>query len=431
MKIITLASTAVKNTLHSKMRTILTVVSIVIGSFTLSITTAMGTGINSYIDDQVNSAGTPNVITVAGEQGETVDTTEPQKYDPDATASSTSTSGVESQLTVLTDDDVKKVSALDEVISVDKISTLSATYVFSDDVNNKYTVIFNSVSLMVTPQLVAGEGLNNDSSNTENQILLPKNYLEPLGFDTAEDAVGKLVTFGVSDLLGNVTEITATINGVQEDSLLSSGITVNSVLQNSIADITYAGVEGGAPTVLLAVQIAEDSTADEAANVAAEISAMGYQAQSMDEALGIVKSLINGIVTVLNLFALIALIAAGFGVVNTLFMSVQERTREIGLMKAMGMSSGKVFSLFSFEAIFIGLLGSATGITVAAIIGNILNIVLRDGILKDLDGLNLFLFDGSGVLLVTGVVVTMTFLAGTLPAYKAATKNPIDALRYE
>lgn len=53
MKIITLASTAVKNTLHSKMRTILTVVSIVIGSFTLSITTAMGTGINSYIDDQV------------------------------------------------------------------------------------------------------------------------------------------------------------------------------------------------------------------------------------------------------------------------------------------------------------------------------------------------------------------------------------------
>ena len=63
----------------------------------------------------------------------------------------------------------------------------------------------------------------------------------------------------------------------------------------------------------------------------------------------------------LDAFAVIALIAAGFGIINTLLMSVQERTREIGLMKAMGLGGGRIFAMFSIEAIFIGFLGSAIG----------------------------------------------------------------------
>ena len=81
------------------------------------------------------------------------------------------------------------------------------------------------------------------------------------------------------------------------------------------------------------------------------------------------KTVIDGIVLVLNAFAIIALLAASFGIVNTLFMSVQERTREIGLMKAMGMGNGRVFSLFSIEAAFIGFLGSAIGVVIAMLAG--------------------------------------------------------------
>ena len=78
---------------------------------------------------------------------------------------------------------------------------------------------------------------------------------------------------------------------------------------------------------------------------------------------------------VLNGFAVIALIAAGIGIVNTLFMAVQERTREVGLMKAMGMSSGRVFSLFSLEAVVIGLIGSAIGRAGAIGVGQVVNSV--------------------------------------------------------
>jgi len=73
-------------------------------------------------------------------------------------------------------------------------------------------------------------------------------------------------------------------------------------------------------------------------------------------------------------------LSGGFGIVNTLFMSVQERTREIGLMKAMGMGSRKVFGLFSLEAVFIGFLGSAIGVGIGVIVGTAISSLLAGAI---------------------------------------------------
>ena len=140
---------------------------------------------------------------------------------------------------------------------------------------------------------------------------------------------------------------------------------------------------------------------------------------------------INGIIGVLNAFAVIALIAAGFGIVNTLLMSVQERTREIGLMKAMGMGGGKIFALFSVEAIFIGFLGSALGAGIAVGLGSVISSVLSNTVLSALPGLHIMLFTPASVATIIGVVMLIAFLAGTLPARRAAKQNPIDALRYE
>src|SRR5690606_24514932 len=92
--------------------------------------------------------------------------------------------------------------------------------------------------------------------------------------------------------------------------------------------------------------------------VKAALSEEGFMAMTVEDQLGVVTGIIDTVTWVLNGFALIALLAASFGIVNTLLMSVQERTREIGLMKALGMSGGKVFGLFSMEAVMLGIMGS-------------------------------------------------------------------------
>ena len=74
-----------------------------------------------------------------------------------------------------------------------------------------------------------------------------------------------------------------------------------------------------------------------------------------------------------TIFGGIALLAAAIGIVNTLFMSVEERTREIGLDKALGMSSGRVYAEFATEAILLGFWGSVFGVVVAMIIGTVAN----------------------------------------------------------
>jgi putative ABC transport system permease protein len=165
--------------------------------------------------------------------------------------------------------------------------------------------------------------------------------------------------------------------------------------------------------------------------VKSRLSDKGYSAMTTKDRLGTIQSVISGITGVLGAFAGIALLAASFGIVNTLLMSVQERTKEIGLMKAMGMRSSRIFLLFSTEAVLIGFWGSAIGVAVAVVVGNVGNHIVANGILKDLPGLNLLLFSPLSIIQVMLLIMAIAFLAGTLPARRAAKQNPIDALRYE
>ena len=133
----------------------------------------------------------------------------------------------------------------------------------------------------------------------------------------------------------------------------------------------------------------------------------------------------------MSLVALIALLAASFGIINTLVIAVLERTREIGLQKALGMSRGRVFLIFSFESILIGFWGALLGILGGMLVGTIASQYLMRAYAASFEGYTLFVFTLPSIAIVMTLVCLIAFFAGVLPAFRASRLNPIEALRYE
>ncbi|HEV7957442.1 MAG: hypothetical protein JWL94_1627 [Microbacteriaceae bacterium] len=435
MKFLDVIRTAVHNSFRSKMRTALTVVAIFIGAFTLTITTAIGTGISSYIDNQLASVGSADVISIgkATEGDSTVDDG-PARYDPDkATAASGFPGGATPPglpVGALSDDDIASIRGTDGILDANPVVMVAPSYIEFDG-NGKYELTVNPSAAVTKADLAAGSQLG--GLDDTNELLLPASYLENLGFTNAESAEGRTVTIGSSTYQGEMKEVTATVVGIQNESLFGSGVGLGQQLTDALVDVQNTGKPRGAPVGYFAAvaHIGSDATQPEIDAIKADLEDQGFVGRTVADQIGTIQTVVNGIVGVLNAFAVIALIAAGFGIVNTLLMSVQERTREIGLMKAMGMSGGKIYALFSTEAVFIGFLGSAMGALVAIGVGSAISNVLSETLLSDLQGLDVLKFAPASVAGIVLVVMLIAFLAGTLPARRASKQNPIDALRYE
>ena len=432
MKTVDLIGTAIGNTFRSKLRTTLTVIAIFIGAFTLTLTSAVGTGVSSYITAQVNSIGLTNTMivtktaTASGSTG-----SGPKKWSAESgtTASGGGTAAQGRSTEVLSAANIRTIGAIDGVESVTKNEAINTSWIRYED-HGKWVLSMGSLR-GITADLAAGAQLNNSSS--ESQILLPTTYLHNVGLGSAKQAVGKTVSIGIQDYAGVMHTVNATVAGVQNATLFTSGASANTALRTKLLDLQRTGTPSTITTTYGSVTItyAKHSTAHDVNQLKKRLTDAGFTGETIDDQLGTILTVINGIVGVLDAFAVIALIAAGFGIVNTLLMSVQERTREIGLMKAMGMSGGRVFALFSFEAVFIGFLGSAIGAGVAIGIGSLLSRALSRTLLSSLPGLQILEFSASSVVTIVLVVMAISFLAGTLPARRAARQNPIDALRYE
>jgi putative ABC transport system permease protein len=136
--------------------------------------------------------------------------------------------------------------------------------------------------------------------------------------------------------------------------------------------------------------------------------------------------------SLLSVIGMIALVVAGLGIINTMVMSILERQREIGIMKAIGGSENEIRMIFFVEVSLIGIAGAILGLALGWVVTRIANVVVNTQILpQDLEPVNLFYFP---VWLIAGAMafsVIISLAAGLYPAARAARIDPVRALRHD
>jgi len=139
----------------------------------------------------------------------------------------------------------------------------------------------------------------------------------------------------------------------------------------------------------------------------------------------------SSMTTFLTAIAAVALLVGSVGVANTMFTSVLEKTKEIGIMKAIGARNSDILRIFLVHAALIGLIGGVLGIALGYVLSGFLPSLMGDSagpLSRMAQG---GVISMKSVILAIGISVIIGILAGTIPAIQASKLKPVDALRYE
>ncbi len=429
MKLGDIIRTANQNLLRNKLRTFLTILAIFVGSFTIILNAAINTGVNSFIDEQTASLGGEDYIMIMSEgsasaMSSMMQSNEPLEYNPDQT------------ITAMDSEQLEKLKEIDGIDAENLYIArqIPVEYITKDKNSKKYNV---TVGAMPPGdfQIATTVGRLPNRETEKYEITLQAGYPQVLGFSSDEEAVGETVTLVVLDpITKKPAEYKAKVVGVQSQGVVAVN---GAVVSPALEDAMYADLTANYPPeqkeMVYSVQTRFDDQKYSEQEIKDKLNENGFVGLTISDMMGMIRTFFDVIMVVFMIFGGIALLAAAIGIINTLFMSVEERTREIGLDKALGLSSGKIFLIFSIEAISLGFWGSLFGVAMAMVLGYVAdNLVHMPGaFLEAFPTFHLVKFTPWNILPIILIVVIIAFVAGTLPAWKAAHKNPIEALRYE
>lgn len=428
MKNLDLIKIANRNLLRSKLRTFLTIMAIFVGSFTLVMTNGLGDGLKDYVEKQVKNIEGKNILTVRrkppanNEEGQDPNKV-PEYKDQSNTEQEPQINPNDFQITLA--DMEKLAKEFPEVKSVTPSYPVNADYITLDG-QKKYIVGLGMLSDGYTQKTEVGKTIDG-----EGQIMIPVMLARTMD-ENISNLIGKTATIGYK--IGEFEEaktLSLKIVGVSTKGFMSN---FNSFIDAKTAKRLYDEQNAGSPDhnkfnhFTFLINNANEAKFNE---LKTKLDEKGFEAMTIEDREKRTYDAIGILQIGLNLFAFIALLAASFGIINTLVIAVLERTKEIGLQKALGMGRGKIFALFAFESILIGFWGAFAGIVGGMIVGFIANLVLVTAYKESFEGYSLFVFTIPSLLFVMVLVCVIAFLAGVLPAFKASRLNPIEALRYE
>jgi putative ABC transport system permease protein len=166
-------------------------------------------------------------------------------------------------------------------------------------------------------------------------------------------------------------------------------------------------------------------------DVTEKITDMGFLAYSSRQRAESLNRIFAILEVVLLGIGAIALIVAALGIINTMLMSILERTREIGLMKVVGASNTDVTKIFLVEALAIGVLGGVGGVALGYVVSQIVDVVAGAYVVLEGETQSLVVMPLWLVGFAMGFAMLIGLVSGVYPARKAARLSPVEALRHE
>ena len=393
---------AIQNIWSNKFRTLLTMLGIIIGVMAVMVIVGLGNGMTTSIQNEFADMGT-NLLTVQimGYGSRSVKVKDFYEL-------------VEKNSDVLGD-----VSPSISMNGTVKVGTDDDSY-SSTSVKGVSEVYLN----MGGYTIAQGRPLNYVDMDANKKVCIVGDYISRVGY--GGDAIGQSIKIGrewytIVGVLEAKIDDPSDQEGSSDDCIFVPYTTAMRVSGISTAS-SYAVLVSDEENISKGKAIIENGLQE------LLHSDSGYLVISLSEMLDMMTSMVNMVVTVLTAIAAISLLVGGIGIMNIMMVSVTERTREIGIRKALGAKERTILSLFVVEAgttsALGGIIGIGLGYTVSTIATKVLAVIMTD--------MPITVTPTTGSIAVAfGISVGIGVLFGYLPAKRAARLNPIEALRYD
>ncbi|NCU38929.1 ABC transporter permease [Candidatus Saccharibacteria bacterium] len=445
------AGSSLKN---AKARTTLTALAIAVGAFTLTLSIAAGEGARQYTDELIASTVDTQTLFITRDKGFSSAgggfSGGIREYSPDTTQLGGAT------IEAVTQKDIERIVQNKNIESVTPIYMVSAEYFSIEGINKKYVADVTAYDPNILSEVAAGSLPELGEQISDTAVILPEPYISTLPNNPSpESLIGKELTLRIvkpttvptddeieaafarggqeairSEFAPETRDVTLKIEAVtvQSNGSLSAdgGLLISQTQAKELSDYMTKGTDQYQKYFAVTALVKDGLDPEQ---VKLEVSQDGLTAQSAKDLQALLFQIVNILQGIVIGFGIIALIASVFGIINTQYISVLERTREIGLMKALGMRGRHVSRLFQLEAAWIGLLGGIIGAVAAWSLGVVLNPWISKTV--GLGDNSLLIFQPLPIALLIVALIIIAMLAGWFPAQKAAKLDPIEALRTE
>lgn len=392
----------------NKLRSFLTMLGIIIGVVALIVLVSIANGATSSVTDQISSMGSSYLtVTITDDKGnplrlkELSDFCEPEEVDEVAPVSWTSVTAK----TSYSNGTMTLTGTTGSYADIQGLELFSGRFLKQTDIdNNSYVVVITkdtatellgrvdavgeSIKLNGKSFLVVGV-LSDSTSMTQGAAVTSSSDSDDSDSSSSLVQLEGYIPFStMTRLADNVLDVTMFYaSGTDEDSLEPA--------ENAL-------------TELLMERFGEDEDA--------------FSIVDQSEIMEAMSSVTNTMSLMIGGIAAISLLVGGIGIMNIMLVSVTERTREIGIRKAIGAGRETIMLQFLIEALLVSLMGCLAGIGLSWVILKVAAVVMKNSMS--------FTMDMKVVWLSVAFSVLIGVLFGLYPANKAASKKPIDALRY-